>query len=255
MNDQAKLLLSAYRPGGADAGDPAFAETLAFAERDPQLRAWFQESQLFDQAVAGKLRDLPIPQNLRATILAGAKFSQPRHWWQNPRLLALAATLLIVGAALAIWMGKSAPLDRWQTDSLAVLDGIIGGTGSFDLVDSQPGKLVDWLSKRALPAPSSLPQSLSAHASLGCKTIVSDGRTISLICFNLGGGQAAHLFTTPHAGLKIDSPENHPIFSHRGHWNLASWRQGEQVHMLASQVDEAQMRAMIAMVAGTFRER
>ena len=77
MNDQAKLLLSAYRPGGADATDPAFAEALAQAGRDPQLRAWLEESQRFDEAIAGKLRSVEVPANLRATILAGAKFSQP----------------------------------------------------------------------------------------------------------------------------------------------------------------------------------
>ena len=34
--DNAKLLLSAYRPNGADAQDPVFKEALELAQRDPE---------------------------------------------------------------------------------------------------------------------------------------------------------------------------------------------------------------------------
>ena len=245
MNDQAKLLLSAYRPGGNDASDPAFAEALAQAQRDPQLRAWLEESQRFDQVISEKLRGVPVPADLRSTILAGAKFSRPRRWWQGSRVWAIAAALAVLASLGAFWQMNSARLDTWQTDSIAVLDNIEKGAVNLDIEHPQPAHLVDWLRERAAPSPSALPPALASHPSFGCKTIDSHGRKVSLICFDLGNKEQAHLFTTPRAGLRLPPPQSHPIFAHRRHWNLASWSSGEDVHMLASELDVEKLRALL----------
>ncbi len=245
MNDQAKLLLSAYRPGGADATDPAFAEALAQAERDPQLRAWLEESQRFDEAIAGKLRGVPVPPDLRATILAGAKFSQPRRWWQGSRVWALAAVLAVLASLFALLRPPTSRLDAWQSDSLAILDSVLSGAANLDVQNPRPATLVDWLREHTAPAPSAIPLALAAHESLGCKTIDSHGRKVSLICFDLGGKELAHLFTTSRAGLKIEPPEKHPVFGKKDRWNLASWSSGEEVHMLATQIDETRLRTLL----------
>ena len=245
MNDQAKLLLSAYRPGGADATDPAFAEALAQAERDPQLRAWLQESQRFDEAIAVKLRSVEVPANLRATILAGAKFSQPRRWWQGSRGWALAALLAVFASVAAFWFAKNSRLESWQTESLAVLEKIETGAVRFDAKNEHPAQLVDWLRKKAAPSPAAMPPALAAHPTFGCKMIDAGGRKVSLICFNMGGADQAHLFTTDRTGLRIEPPEKHPIFGKKDHWNLANWRSGEEVYMLATQMDETRLRALL----------
>ena len=245
MNDQAKLLLSAYRPGGSDAGDPAFAEALAHAQRDPHLRAWLEESQQFDQVVSERLRGVPVPADLRSTILAGAKASRSRRWWQGPRVWAVAAALAILASLGALWGLNAFGLSTWQTDSLAVLDDIEKGAANLDTEHPQPAHLVDWLRERAAPTPSALPPALAAHPTFGCKTIDSHGRKISLICFDLGNKEQAHLFTTPRAGLRIPPPDSHPIFAPRRHWNLASWRSGEDVHMLATELDMDKLRALL----------
>ena len=245
MNEQAKLLLSAYRPGGEDAGDPAFAEALAQAQRDPQLRAWLEQSQEFDRAVSEKLRALAVPADLRAMILAGGKMSRPRRGGVNLRVWAIAAALAILATIGALWQTREARLDAWQTESLAVLDGIESGTEKLDIEHPQRAHLMDWLRERSAPAPSRFPTALASRPTFGCKAIDSHGRTTSLICFDLGNAEQAHLFITPSAGLKMAQPEDHPLFGHRRHWNLASWRSGENVHMLASQIDEGKFRALL----------
>lgn len=245
MNDQAKLLLSAYRPGGGDASDPAFAEALAQARRDPQLSAWLDESQRFDQVISEKLRGVAVPAGLRSTILAGAKMSRPRPWWQGSRVWALAAAFAILAALGALWLGKAARLDTWQTDSLAVLDQIESGAVNLDFEHEKPAQLTDWLRERAAPVPSALPPALAAHPTFGCKTIDAQGRKVSLLCFDLGNKEQAHLFTTPRAGLKIAPPDRHPIFSRLRNWNLASWRSGGHVQMLASELDAEKLRALL----------
>jgi hypothetical protein len=188
---------------------------------------------------------VPVPPTLRETILAGAKFSHPRRWWARSRIWAAAAAVALLAALGAFWQMKSARLDTWQTDSLAVLDSIEKGAALLDTENAQPAHLVNWLREHAAPAPAAIPPALAASPSFGCKTIDSNGRKISLICFNLGGADQAHLFTTSRTGLRIAPPDKQPIFRHMRHWNLASWSSGGDVHMLATQMDETRLRALL----------
>ena len=55
MNEENKLILSAYRSNGEDAVDPAFSKALAAAQEDAALGQWLSEQQAFDRAVSGKL--------------------------------------------------------------------------------------------------------------------------------------------------------------------------------------------------------
>lgn len=72
-NDEAKLILGAYRPTGEDAGDAIFGEATRRAQSDPQLAAWFAQSQGLDAAMRGKLRELTPPPGLKESILALAR--------------------------------------------------------------------------------------------------------------------------------------------------------------------------------------
>src|SRR5471032_2898524 len=71
--EEAKFILSAYRPGGGDAGSPAFTDALRMATDDPVLGAWFAQSRAHDAAVASKLGQMQPPAGLREAILAGVK--------------------------------------------------------------------------------------------------------------------------------------------------------------------------------------
>ena len=70
---EAKFLLSAYRPDGRDAADPFFAEALAQARSDPELAAWFAREQAMDARISERLGGIVPPQALRESILAGAR--------------------------------------------------------------------------------------------------------------------------------------------------------------------------------------
>jgi hypothetical protein len=48
--EEAKLILSAYRPDGQDAGDPQFQEALELTKQNPDLARWFAEAQAWDIA-------------------------------------------------------------------------------------------------------------------------------------------------------------------------------------------------------------
>jgi thiol-disulfide isomerase/thioredoxin len=69
--EEAKLILSAYRPDGQDAGDPQFQEALELMKHDPELDRWFAEAQAWDTRVADKLRQAAsTPPELKSELLA-----------------------------------------------------------------------------------------------------------------------------------------------------------------------------------------
>jgi hypothetical protein len=94
-NQDVKLVLSSYRPNGADARDAFFEEALEQAKRDPELMEWFVKQRVFDDVIVSKLRTIEPPAGLNLEILAGLwAIGEPRravgHW------LAVAAALFVV---------------------------------------------------------------------------------------------------------------------------------------------------------------
>ena len=191
-NEEAKFILQAYRPNGADAGDAMFAPALEQAKRDASLGKWLEGQQAFDRAMAAKLQAVAPPAELREAILAGARVSRPgaRLWWRQPKWLAMAASVLLIFSVgltglLSTRAQASEDLPVFAVDYVA---------GGFFL--SQHNANVDalrtWLGQQHAPLPKELPPGFAQLRSLGCKTIDYRGKEVSLICF--GQGKEYHLF-------------------------------------------------------------
>ena len=73
MDEQeARLILQAYRPGTEDQTDPQFAEALRASATNPELARWWAEEQAFDRAIATQLDSVPAPFGLKTRLLAQA---------------------------------------------------------------------------------------------------------------------------------------------------------------------------------------
>jgi len=255
MSDEARLILSAYRPGGQDTHDPAFAAALEAAKKDPALAQWFAGQQAFDRLVAGHLRAVAVPADLRAKILAGAAASRPRQWWRQPRWWALAAAVLIFAGVAGFWPGKDAGLADWQRRGLAVAGEIVAAREPFDLQHRDAAALTAWLRDHATPQPVALPAPLDGKPTLGCKTIAWDGHRMSLICFDLGDGVIVHLFTTDRAGLAHVPADGPARFVRAGAWTVAMWNEGDKTLMLATDQGEEPLRRVLRLAAASFYPR
>jgi hypothetical protein len=192
-NDEAKFLLTAYRPGGHDAHDAALASALAQAERDPALRQWFEREQAHGAAVAAKLREIVPPAELRAAILAGAKASQPRGTgrprWRRPLWLGVAASTVLLLTAAAWW--QFVPVAGSSLEEFAL--NYVGHGFRLQKRDTDVAALQAWLAEQHRPLPQALPAGFAQLHALGCRTIDFEGRAISLICFERGGREF-HVF-------------------------------------------------------------
>lgn len=67
--DNARFLLQSFRPDGADATDPDFADALALAAADRELGEWLADERAEDAAMATALSHIEIPADLRDGLL------------------------------------------------------------------------------------------------------------------------------------------------------------------------------------------
>src|SRR5712692_2933132 len=138
-NQEAKFILTAYRPGGQDASDPRFAEALEQARRDPVLEQWFKESVAFDATVTEKLRAVRVPADLRENILAGAKISRPLRWSKRLNWAIAAALITIATIGSLIWHNlRPARLAGWQNEAVVVISSLVQNRLNFDAQSHNP---------------------------------------------------------------------------------------------------------------------
>lgn len=68
--EQARFVLRSFRPDGADAGDPDFAEALKLALENRELGEWLASERAFDAEFAVALGSVDLPGHLREDIFA-----------------------------------------------------------------------------------------------------------------------------------------------------------------------------------------
>lgn len=243
-NREAKFILSAYRPGGQDANDPAFSEALKQVRRDPVLERWFQESVAFDAAVTEKFSTIQGPSGLRENILAGAKVSHASTFVAQSKLWAIAATISLAAIiALVSTRQFSRPrLAGWQTEALGLISSLVTKQSTFDAQSRSSSELIKWLQDNRAPAAPRLPRSLEPLVSLGCKTLFWKNKPISVICFQRVDGGLIHLVTAD-ATLESNSViPIEPAIVQQGKWATASWREGNKLCMLVLEGTGEQLR-------------
>jgi hypothetical protein len=192
-NDEAKFILGVFRPGGRDAADPAFAASLAQAERDPALRAWLQREQALDEALSAKLAEVPVP-DMRGLILAGGRASQRRRaWWRGTLWLAAAAAVaLVIGVVSRIHQGGgSGDLAAFARHDLAA--------DVQDHLGAVPGlaSLQQHLADPATRLSAGLDLDLARLRQSGCRVVKVSGRDVYEVCFARDG--QFHLYVAARA--------------------------------------------------------
>lgn len=259
-NDEAKLILSALRPGGEDQTDPLFTDALAQARLCTELNDWLAGEQAFDRVFAARLREVTPPPHLRSAILAGARMSRkqpPRGmagWLQSGPFRALAAVfLLLLGGGF--WWRNATTLDRWQRHAIGVLQKIEEGKVSFDHTSPDPTQLLAWLKEHGKKELAQHPKTLDGKTTYGCKTWDYQGNPISLMCFDWDGQHTVHLFTSPAKGLPRVPGAQAPLQGVVGGFETLVWTSGENVHMIASDLDRSTLRGVIARMEHRARAR
>lgn len=231
-NQEARLILQAYRPGGADASDPLFAEALEQARRDPELQKWFAEQNALEARLQARLETaIPMPRGLKSDLLALRKISRPAPWWwfQPMKLAAAAAMALLLGLATLF------PLAQKQTQLASFRETMARYSAqkqehvvfeSHDLA-----KIQQWLQGRGIETNFDLPAALPGRSAQGCRVVDWNGRRATMICFMLKG-EHMDLFVMDRAGGPDLPDDGAPQYARAGDLMTAAWSKDGKTYLL-----------------------
>lgn len=191
-NEEAKFILSAFRPNGSDAGNRAFVEALRMSGEDPMLGEWFVRSRAHDSAVSGKLGRIAPPDGLREAILAGARVSEPRRG--NGLSFAWIAGLAAAAALAVVLFSMRAPV-RPEAAAAAyagfaindMLNEKHGGSGE------PAGALIAELQTKGARMPAADQIDFEKLRVTGCRTLSFAGHDVLEVCFARDGA-VFHLY-------------------------------------------------------------
>lgn len=232
-NQEAKLILRAYRSEGEDASDPMFAEALEQARRDPELQKWLAEETALDAHVQARLRTaIPIPRDLKSNLLAQRKIVRPVRWRFQPMKLAAAAAVLLAGiTAFLLVPQKPAQLASFR-ETMARYS--MRGHGHVVFESHDIAKVRQWLQDRAVSASFELPAALPPGSTHGCRVVDWNGRKVTMLCFVLDDGEHLDLFVVDRASLP-DVPENSaPQYAEEGGLATAAWSKDGRIYLLTA---------------------
>ena len=269
-NEEAKFILRAYRPGGPDATDPQFAEALAQARLDPDLGHWLSEQTALDTAIGAKLQAVPVPADLKASILAGRKVVPlpVTPWWRiriHPAATAaaLAVTFGVIGfLALHEPPEPAANLPSFTRDltdylgkgygvlprhaHLATTEVNYFGAQSYRMNYRSPSldSVRTWLKSNGGHADFTVPEALQNPLNLACAVMDWRGHRVTLLAFQTGRAlphDKVHLVVINTAVLPDAPARNKPRLAEGEDWTTAAWTEGQLTYLLMAPGDRVAM--------------
>jgi hypothetical protein len=233
---EARDTLLLYRPVTGDSEDPQMAEAMDLARRDGELGQWFEQHLAFQKAMRSRLRQIEVPAELKASLLA-QKTPQPevltvQAWWRNPALLAAAAVVTLLVGLAGFWLKGGAP------DRFANFQARMVGTAlreyRMDIVTSDMGRLRQFMADSGAPADYHVPPGLEKLQLTGGGLLRWRSNPVAMVCFNRGDDQMLFLFVMDRSALK-DPPSEKPKLAKLDDMTTVSWSRGGKTYLLAGQ--------------------
>jgi hypothetical protein len=236
--DQAKLLLQIFRPGSSDEHDPLFSDALKATKEDQDLNAWYQQQKSFDDSVRVALQGDKPPHSLRDAILATrtsypqcqTKANTMRFKW----IASVAAMLFLSFGALELFLWENRHIHLQDATEAGFANAAMEITNSgiyFGSMSHNSNTLRKWLANHNSPHDFIIPEGLTKEQSLGCQSYFFDTVKVSLVCFDLGNNQVAHLFAFNSSALK--NPQNNNINTYmRTNSQCLTWISGKTCYIL-----------------------
>jgi len=203
--EEARFILRCFRPDGADAENPDFAEALAWAAKDRELGEWLARERSSDAGFAKALTAVTIPASLRDEIMAGLALERGAETGLPDEFDAC-----VIGAMAAV-----SPPPGLRGEILAAMERTVAPAPA-------PNKIL-W--RFALPAaaaagvvlaflisgPSVPATNPVAKNDLGTGAIVPPGKLLTI-----GSVESGFIKTIESPGFTLDlkNPDHHALFEH-----------------------------------------
>ena len=243
-NEEAKQILQLYRPGTADAADPAFAEALDACERDAELKAWFAHHCALYTAIRSKFKKIHVPEALKEQIIAERPAPRTPVW--QKAVLAGGALAFAVIAMMFVtpYFGPREPHD-FATYRNSMGKFALSSYYGMDTNSSDLDVIRAYLAEKKAIADYVLPENLLKNAKpLGCVATTWQGKPVTMVCFATGRPLSANqpsdlwLFISSDAIAKDAPQTSKPTFAKFNELITASWKVGNRTYILATKGDQ-----------------
>lgn len=249
--DEAQRLLDAttLRPQDMD------AEARALAEADPDLKHWLEKRTAFDERVAAVMPTLnpatSAPAGLLEAMQAEAAKTKRASYRMPPVMslwppLAIAAVALLSFAGLWLFNLLNHRTNDWQGEALAKVMLIQRGLMRLEHRAAGVESLKPLLAQAGALTPGQMPTGLLRTKTFGCRVIEVAGKPATVICFDLGSGEEAHLVVMNMDHARGLPSQQQPLLAHHDGWNTASWSDGTHHYMLVTTSRAEKLKALLS---------
>ena len=234
--EQAREKLRLFRPGIDDPQDPDMAEALQWTQRDPELAQWHENQCAVYLAIRGKLKEIPVPQDLKREILREDAAHRGRIVpLRNPVLpLAAAAAIVMFSVALFSLFNRAGRENFRDCRERVVLESqrtyqMVANTNLNDIHNA--------LLARSCPDYTLTPP-LTKLSATGYASLQWRGRKISMVCLKSASDQPLFLFAMDAGEMRNAPPAGETEFAKIHRLNSASWSANGKVYILAGPMDD-----------------
>jgi uncharacterized membrane protein YbaN (DUF454 family) len=245
---EAQEILLSCRPGREPADDPQVAAALELARTDPELRQWYEQHRAWDAAVRKKLNSIPVPHDLKSAILIGPKvITGPAHWWTRRAVLAAAAALIVSLITLAVMiLNRPAAPEKTFAAFRSEIISVVLREYRMDLETNDMRQIRAFLGSRGAPADYTVPAGLQKLKLAGCGKRISQGKPVSMVCYEDDQHRFVWLFIAKVANWK-DRPSAEASFARVFSCATGNWLEGDTqyVYVIAAETSDSSLRKLL----------
>ena len=161
---------------------------------------------------------------------------------------ALAAGIVLLATLAGVWSQRSAGLDRWQRDALAMIPRLGSAEDRFDYEDRSGAVLQQWLADAKPACARCVTGQLARPAGTGLQDhqLARPAGVDHLLSIARGGGRPSR---GDRRGKLSRPPPSQPLFVQADGWTTASWSTHGRACMLATKASERELRELLASTA------
>ncbi len=239
---EAREILQLFRPGTKDAEDPQIAEALQFAQQDEELARWFAGHCSLYVTMRSRLKEIPVPADLQATILRAEAERRGRivdlRKWILP--LAAAAMVLLLGGGSWLLFGQAGK-DNFG-DYREKMAKVPQRGYAMTMFSTNLNEIHAYLLNNQCPD-YVLTKPLTTMTGLGCATLEWRARKVSMVCLmDKATKKSLFLFAMDHGSLRNAPESTEPKFEQVRELMTASWTVGDKVYILAAPGSESDLK-------------
>ncbi len=252
MNQQqAKEILSLFRPGTDDSEDAYFSEARELCEQDSELRQWFDNHCEVYLALRSKFKATPVPEGLREQILAERKVhTTPMMRRRSVVLAAAAAVVTTLMGLVFLWMPAHEEVS-FAAYCHRMVSTALRNYG-MDLETNNLAEIRTFFARSNANASYVLPEALQQNAQpVGCVLTHWQNKSVAMICFKSGRplppGKVSDvwLFVISRDALPNAPASSSPSVAKVNVATAASWSSGDKTYVLAVDGDETLLRKFL----------